>query len=115
MNRRTMSTKPKGAKDGVKKWTGEDTDYISGDLVHIYTNNARINFNNWDATILFGEILGNTTDKLVVLPKARVTMSLQFVKELRDLLDRNIKVFEEKVGEIQTLRLDGEEEEEEVG
>lgn len=90
-----------------KTWSGDDVDFISGaEVAHLYTNNAQIKFNNWDATILFGEIMGETEEKLRVLPKARITMSLQFVKELAVLLNRSIESFETQVGKIQSVSLD---------
>lgn len=105
---RPTQTKPKPeVEEEVKLWGADDTEYITEKpTLSVYANNARLNFNNWDANILFGEILGDTGEKLVVLPKVRVTMSLQFIKELRDLLDRNIVAFEEKVGPIQRISVD---------
>jgi len=88
----------------VKSWGSDDVAFVEApNFPMVYTNNARIGFNNWDASIVFGEIVGDRDDKLLVAPRAKVTMSLAFAIELRDLLVSNIAIFEEKFGSIQRI------------
>ena len=88
----------------VKAWQGDDVAMVEPKAFPmVYTNNARISFNNWDASILFGEIVGDAEDKLLVVPKVKVAMSLPFALELRDLLVKNIAIFEDKFGPIHRI------------
>lgn len=88
-------------KKEAKSWDKTNTEYIAKEVVGVYTNNASINLNNWDASLVFGEIQGEKDGKLIISPRVKVTMSLQFAKALRDLLDENLADFEDKFGEIQ--------------
>lgn len=57
------------------------------DFLFVYANNANINLGQLDASLIFGEIVGNDEDgKNLVIPKVKVVMALPFVRALQALL-----------------------------
>ncbi len=93
----------KDPKIELKEW--DRTNMIEGQLniPNIYINNVHLGFSNWDMYLVLGEMLGERDKNLVVTPKVRVTMSLQFAKAFADLLKTNLDAFESEAGEINLI------------
>jgi len=91
----------------VKRWQDDDITPLQTplkvDTINAYSNNVRLGFTNWDMWIVFGEILGEKDGKLLTLPKARITMSLQHAKAFLQALQTSLEGFEKDFGEIQIL------------
>jgi hypothetical protein len=91
----------------IKRWQDDDITPLSAqikmDTVNAYSNNVRLGFTNWDMWFLFGEILGEKDGKLLTLPRARITMSLQHAKAFLQAFQTSIEGFEKDFGEIQIL------------
>lgn len=92
----------------LKRWNEDNTITINTQVASIYINNANLTLSNWDASLLLGEIQGEQDGNLVVLPKVKITMSLQFVKALQDLFNKNIAIFERDVSPIQEIQAEAE-------
>jgi hypothetical protein len=72
----------------------------TADAARFYSNNVQLGFTTWDMWFIFGEALGISDGKVLVEPRARITMSLEHAKQFADILHKNIALFEETVGEI---------------
>lgn len=73
--------------------------------IKFYSNNAQVQGSIWDVKISFNEVvriepLEEGRTKLIAEQHATVTMSPQHAKALLKALDRNIKAYESKFGEI---------------
>lgn len=91
---------PKGKLES-KAWDDKDIVQLTPDkLPSLYANNVSIGFTNWDAWMNFGEILGESENKLLVGPKLRVVMSLQHMKAFAAALQDSLARFEAEFGEI---------------
>lgn len=80
----------------------QDQENLASDsFVKIYANNVGVGITNWDMTLTFGEIMGKNEKGLPVIEqKVKVNMTREFMKAFSNLLIANIKVYEEKYGEI---------------
>lgn len=94
---------PEDTSIETKVWDKSSTEFVQERVPSIYINSANVMFSNWDASINFGEILGEVEGKLVVVPKLRVTMSLQHAKAFLKVLKDNLEAFEQHFGEIQLI------------
>lgn len=107
-NEDDMATTKKTTKTDTKKSNTENINYAKPvtDFPFVYANNAALTFSKLDASLLFGELVGEDEEgKIIVIPKAKVIMALPFVRELRDLLTRQIDAFEKDYGEIPSLMM----------
>lgn len=57
----------------------------------VYANNVVMRVSELDGSLIFGEVVGEEEGKVAVVPKVKVVMAKPFLKELRNLLARNIK------------------------
>ena len=71
-----------------------------------YANNVELRLSPWDFRITFGEVLDATEDGLIIERKVIVSMSPQHTKAVLDLLERNVKRYEEEFGEINSIAID---------
>lgn len=83
------SRKKRPAQQANNVVTADKINYVKPvtDFPFVYANNVTMNLGNLDASLLFGEMVGEEDGKLVVIPKVKVVMALPFVKALTDLLD----------------------------
>ncbi|HUE80872.1 MAG TPA: DUF3467 domain-containing protein [Pyrinomonadaceae bacterium] len=88
----------------TKTWDRSNIEFIQERVPSVYANNSGVSFTNWDASIEFGEILGEVEGKLRILPKVRVTMSLQHAKAFLDLFKASLEGFENRLGKIQVMK-----------
>jgi Protein of unknown function (DUF3467) len=72
----------------------------TADAVRFYSNNVQLGFSTWDMWFVFGEALGMEGEKVLVEPRARITMSLEHAKQFAEILQKNIALFEDTVGKI---------------
>lgn len=90
----------------TKVWDKSQLEFLQERIPSVYTNSANVVFSNWDASIDFGEILGEFEGKLRIAPKIRITMSLQHAKAFLQVLKDNLAAFEARFGEIQVIKGD---------
>jgi hypothetical protein len=64
--------------------------YVQPEIQTIYVNHAQLAFSSYDASLVIGEIGGLHEKGMVVHPRAKLLMSHTFLKELAELLNRNI-------------------------
>src|SRR5882724_8867212 len=72
----------------------------------IYSNNMYMEFSNWDASLIFGEIVEGSSEVHTVEEIAHITMSHSFAKAVMKALATNLEAFEKQFGEIQATPLD---------
>jgi len=77
-------------------------------FLSVYANSARLLVSPWDFRFIFGEIEEATGECLDIREDVRVTMSPEHAKAVFQMLERNIRQYEEKFGEIkQPLKAGG--------
>lgn len=69
-------------------------------FISTYANSVRVGITLWDFSLVFGEIEEATPDFLSVKENARVMMSPEHAMAFFEVLQRNIKLYEEKFGKI---------------
>jgi hypothetical protein len=100
MAERTKTANPLGAKS----WDKSSTKLIADKLQTVYANNAQFELSNWDMSIVFGELGGESEDgKLIVNQNVKVTMSLQHAKVFTQALQETLANFENQFGTIQLI------------
>ncbi len=82
--------------DKSKQLTKQSSDYMN-----VYANNVHMAMSLFDASLIFGEIVGEEVDgKNVVNQKVRIILSKEMTKVLAELLVRNVRAYEAQFGEI---------------
>jgi hypothetical protein len=71
-----------------------------GGLFTTYANNTQVSWTNFDVRMLFGEVVDNQPDKIVVEQRAQVTVSYLEAKLLILLLTQAVTRHEATFGEI---------------
>ena len=79
----------------------------------IYANSAMIGPGFYDMRINFGQIIESDDEKVVIENRLCVVMSPQFAKAFLQVIQKNVKKYEDEFGTIKTLALDDEGEPEE--
>lgn len=72
----------------------------------VYSNNALIKFTNWDAALIFSELVsqGMGEDEVVAIkPRVKVVMSHPHLKAFVGALVDTLAAFENQMGEIKIL------------
>lgn len=80
---------PKAKKPATDAMSAENINYVKpvSDFPFVYSNNVSLNLGNLDASIIFGEMVGNDEHgKTIVIPKVKVVMAVPFLKSLSELL-----------------------------
>jgi hypothetical protein len=71
----------------------------SAQFFKVYANSAQIETGPWDFRITFGEAT-TSGDKVIVEQSVAVAMSPQHAKAVSDLLAKNVRDYEKRIGEI---------------
>lgn len=68
--------------------SAENINYVKPvtDFPFVYANNVTLSLRELDASLIFGEVVGEEEGKTMVIPKVKVIMALPFLKKLGDLL-----------------------------
>ena len=66
----------------------------------VYSDYASLRISSLDMKIVFSQILSDDDEKMRVEDQASVTMTPEHALEVWELLGRNIKMYEAKVGEL---------------
>jgi hypothetical protein len=80
--------------------------YLDVDVPSVYSNNVMIKFTNWDAGILFGEIVSQgigENETLVIRPRVRIMMSHSHLKAFAEALQATLESFENAMGDIKII------------
>lgn len=70
------------------------------DFVTVYSNSVQLEVSPWDFKFVFGEIKEASPIKLSIRDLIGVYMSPQHAKVFADVLNKNLKEYEEKFGKI---------------
>ena len=85
---------------GVLTDTGNIVYVQDESFTRLYSNNAQFSMSLWDASLTFGETLGEKDGKVIVLQKLKVNMPKELAKVLMLIMEKNIGVVEDQFGEI---------------
>lgn len=80
--------------------------YLNVDVPTVYSNNVAIKFTNWDAGLLFGEIVPQgigEDETLAIRPRVRIMMSHSHLKAFAEALKATLESFENAMGEIKVI------------
>ncbi len=66
----------------------------------VYANNLAVSFTAWDASIIFGEIVGEKDDIPIIEETFKVSMSRELAKAMAIILSQHLKAWEKQFGEI---------------
>jgi hypothetical protein len=85
----------------VAKIGPQNIQFVKGaNFVSLYCNHIGISLNQFDLSIICGELMEVTTEQATVEQKGRITMSHLQAKLLQTVLAQQIQAFEERNGVI---------------
>jgi Protein of unknown function (DUF3467) len=94
---------PKKPHDGVEKTENASVTFVrSADFTSVYANYARVNFNPFEISVLFGHaaVVPEQQDKVAIEITTRVTMGAVEAKLLIQMLTNIVGGFEKKYGRV---------------
>jgi Protein of unknown function (DUF3467). len=96
-----MALKKKAEDADHEVMSGSDIPHHrAADYRSIYANSARLRTSLYDFSFVLGEISADD-DKLECEDRVQIVMSPQHAKVLLAILDRNVRAYEEKFGQLE--------------
>ena len=103
-----MTDAPAVPQKDTPHWAAKQADQLrlqAETFRRIYANNFGIGISNWDASFVFGEIVGEKEGEPVIEEKVKVIVPLPLLKAMTQLLSANLASYENQFGEIQIPKL----------
>jgi hypothetical protein len=102
MPKKQTQQQPKSKGSNTEKQPAGVTFVRSADFKPIYTNFARVNFNAFEVSVLFGHaaVMPEQQEKVAVEMTTRVTMSAVEAKLLIQMMTTVMAGFEKKYGQV---------------